>query len=296
MGTDVLAAVWKLKMPRQGMKLVLVALADNANNSDFTAWPSVGELAEKASMTERGVQKILRELERQGYIHTEHRTHDKNPNVARSSLYTVLPPDLFQGAAPKKIYRGERHSPPPEYRSPRVRNAIHHPPEYRSPLIEPSENRQLEPSENQKKKNPAGFSLTAERRKEAQDRKLPIAKTWAAFIDHHEYVGTRPTDAAWRGWCRKAAELRSARGGRAASPTAEEAEADALHSLMDYRDRIAPGFREPEPGEKSDDYRAAIDAEQQRRRDAAAPKASPAEIAAAKEKLRNLADSKRVNR
>ncbi|RJL09427.1 helix-turn-helix domain-containing protein [Paracoccus siganidrum] len=89
--------------------LVLLAIADFADDDGY-CWPSVKTLAAKARMTERGVQKIIRRLEVQGYVSVETGTGRKNCNEYQIDL------DLLQ--------KGERETPNrihPEQGSPRTR-------------------------------------------------------------------------------------------------------------------------------------------------------------------------------
>lgn len=46
-----------------GKRLVLLALADHADDEGFDAYPSVATIAQKARMSERAVQYALRQLE-----------------------------------------------------------------------------------------------------------------------------------------------------------------------------------------------------------------------------------------
>ena len=73
--------VWKLTLqaPR---KMVLLALADNANDEGTDCWPSVGKLVEKCSMSERAVQGHIAALEEDGYI----KRHER---LGRSNKFTI---------------------------------------------------------------------------------------------------------------------------------------------------------------------------------------------------------------
>ena len=73
--------VWKLTLqaPR---KMVLLALADNANDEGTDCWPSVGKLVEKCSMSERSLQGHLAALEEGGYI----KRHER---LGRSNKFTI---------------------------------------------------------------------------------------------------------------------------------------------------------------------------------------------------------------
>lgn len=67
MSIRVMTAVWDCGPNKQGHLLVMLALADYANDQ-FMCWPSMKSIAEKARMTERGAQKILRTLEAEGWL------------------------------------------------------------------------------------------------------------------------------------------------------------------------------------------------------------------------------------
>ncbi len=81
MSISLMTDVWKLKLqaPR---KMVLLALADNANDEGTDCWPSVGKLVEKCSMSERAVQGHLSALEEDGYI----KRHER---LGRSNKFTI---------------------------------------------------------------------------------------------------------------------------------------------------------------------------------------------------------------
>lgn len=67
MSIRVMTAVWDNGPTKQGHLLVMLALADYSNDQ-FECWPSMKSIAAKARMTERGVQKILRTLEDEGWL------------------------------------------------------------------------------------------------------------------------------------------------------------------------------------------------------------------------------------
>ena len=69
MSVDVMSRVWKHSTQRGGALLVLLALADFADDDGY-AWPAVPTIAAKARMTERNARYVLRELEASGEIAT----------------------------------------------------------------------------------------------------------------------------------------------------------------------------------------------------------------------------------
>jgi hypothetical protein len=78
--------VWESSSAKGGARLVLLALADHANDEGY-CHPSVARLALKSALTERNVQLILRNLERRGELITLCGAGRGNVNA-----YWVLPP------------------------------------------------------------------------------------------------------------------------------------------------------------------------------------------------------------
>lgn len=62
-----MSQVWETGPAKQSHLLVMLALADYANDSG-TCWPSMASIAAKARVTERGARKIVRELEALGWL------------------------------------------------------------------------------------------------------------------------------------------------------------------------------------------------------------------------------------
>ena len=70
MSIKIMSAVWEHAPAEGGKLLVLLALADHANESGL-CWPSLPSLAKKARLSQRHVRRILRELERDALVATE---------------------------------------------------------------------------------------------------------------------------------------------------------------------------------------------------------------------------------
>jgi hypothetical protein len=114
MSVKVMAKIWEAGPASLGDRFVLLAIADHAND-EGQAFPGVGSLARKTCMTERGVQKILRRLEADGWLLT-----DKRQGRYRCNLYTVMTPN-------KDALDPERGSLDPERGSPKPSLTIKEP-------------------------------------------------------------------------------------------------------------------------------------------------------------------------
>lgn len=88
--------VWKNYPGKKGSnKLVFLALAEFANEGTDTCWPGVSMLAEMAGVSDRQVQRILRELQAEGYIEIGLQTGRSNTNVYRILMEKVTPMTPF---------------------------------------------------------------------------------------------------------------------------------------------------------------------------------------------------------
>lgn len=152
MAIRIISQVWETGPAGQSECFVLLALADYAND-EGECWPSIEGIARKCRLSERGVRKILRRLEEDGWITTEvgGGRHGCNKYIVnpepRSPLSTVSPRN---GSAenPDAECRKPGTTFPPEPRSPgtgvqKTRNLSAENPEPGSPepsltIIEPS--------------------------------------------------------------------------------------------------------------------------------------------------------------
>jgi hypothetical protein len=80
MSIKVMSKIWESGPKLQSHRFVLLALADYAND-DGECWPSINGIARKTCMTTRGVQKIMRHLEADGWVVVVPGAGRKNCNV-----------------------------------------------------------------------------------------------------------------------------------------------------------------------------------------------------------------------
>lgn len=111
MSVRVQSHVWDLDLPTTE-KMVLLILADHADDEGQNAWPSVARIARKASISERQVQRILRSLCDSGFIAVERQAggsreqrEDRRPN-----RYTIRM-DGVTSVTPRSSSRGDIETP-----------------------------------------------------------------------------------------------------------------------------------------------------------------------------------------
>ena len=85
MSIRLMTSVWSRSDLSSTQKLVLLAFADWANDDGY-CWPSINQIAIKSSMTDRSVQRILRQLEDMQFIKRE-------DVVGKGNRYWVMMPE-----------------------------------------------------------------------------------------------------------------------------------------------------------------------------------------------------------
>lgn len=179
-----MSAVWSVCLPHTD-KLVLLALADNANDEGH-CWPAVSTLATKCGLETRSVSRVMERLEREGHL-----TRHERPG--RSNSYSIHPrlkvtPDL-KSPLTESHTTPDQGSPPPLTHSQGT-------PDLKSPItiIEPS----IEP--------PSNHQRAREVRKVSRGAESP---EW--FLDFKLAYPDRAGDQGWRK-CLKAANARMGEG------------------------------------------------------------------------------------
>lgn len=84
MSVRVISWVWERSRAEGTDRLVLLAIADSANDDGGNAWPSVATLAGKAKVSERTVQRSIRALVLLGEVSV-----DQNAGWHGTNVYTV---------------------------------------------------------------------------------------------------------------------------------------------------------------------------------------------------------------
>lgn len=89
MSIKLMSAVWDCDLP-QAETLVMLAVADHANDPDGLAWPSVWTVARKARLSERQARRVLRKLRDAGLLEVVERG-GKTGMEGDTTVYRVRP-------------------------------------------------------------------------------------------------------------------------------------------------------------------------------------------------------------
>ena len=130
MSTHILSACWALSGMSSTQKLVLISLADQAND-DGVCWPSIPRTVKRTCLSERAVRAAIRELEMLGILETTSRSGTSSVYKIDAKKYA----DLSSTPAPDAAPAPDAGNPGTTCRPPR-----HHVPPNRNRTIkEPSE-------------------------------------------------------------------------------------------------------------------------------------------------------------
>lgn len=183
-----MSEVWGVQLPTT-QKLVLLAMADHADDEGGNAYPSVSKLANKCGVSERAIQYALKQLRVAGYLEVQKAASQHYP-----TSYRVHP----RGAesAGRKICGAQMDA--SRGANPDIQgcNGLH--PNHPEPS-EPSREGRKRPA----RRCPKDFTLTPERFEYAVGKGLTVAQVGTAFekFQNHEFKTPRSDwDATWRNW------------------------------------------------------------------------------------------------
>lgn len=171
MSIELMTAVWKTDIGPATKRLVLLALADSAND-EGSCFLLISTIARKTGAGESSVQRVLAELEKDGFVRKEHRQ-------GRSTIFHL---------SLAKI-RGSQIETPPRSETPAPSNR-----DPRGSQIE-THNRPLEPKEEPKDSDAAAsaalFEVPEQDGKDAPEPKAPTINQRANALatQHYERLG-----------------------------------------------------------------------------------------------------------
>ena len=150
MSVKTMAWVWANSRSKPTQRLVLLAIADCANDHGAEAYPSTATLAGKTGLTERGVRKAIVELERLGELAVQYKNGPRGTNryrvVMSDETRNTVPGTRNDMPGTRNVVHPEPHSGYPEphsaYPEPHSENPERGSPEPSEPSLtirEPSE-------------------------------------------------------------------------------------------------------------------------------------------------------------
>lgn len=253
MSVRVMGMVWDNGPAKASERLMLLAIADHAND-DGEAFPGVERLAAKCCVTIRPAQNTIRALEADGWITVEVGGGRKNTNFYRVNLAKLRE----STPTPLSTAPGGEGNPAVHDRNPAVSMQETPLPTAPEPSVEPSGNRHgaalpLPPMEGKTE----SFALKApvESTRKARATRMPdgfmpdpalVAWTkencpdidakyeWSQFVDHAAATDRRMVDwrKAWMTWARKAQQWKRERGQQ--QKAAQKRDMSALWIKQDF--------------------------------------------------------------
>jgi hypothetical protein len=221
-----ISVVWSLEI-RPTDKLVLLALADNANDEGGRCYPSMRTLQQKTSLSNRAVRYSIKRLEKNGHLMTQNRN-------GHSLNFTLTPRHQMPMSPAAVAYLPRQHmpvTPATDAKTPAPDADI-----TITTVIEPSRERRATALSDD-------FGLTPKREEEAKARGLDPNATMEEFRDYYLAKGSRwvDWDAVWRKWCRKEKDFKARIKPKPPDHSAEWAEAKSRAKAIGFR---APGAQE----------------------------------------------------
>lgn len=184
-----LKAAWKADTGTHTAKLVLIALADYANDQG-TAWPSMSTLAGRCSLSKRAVIMNIGALEKRGLI-------SKRKALGKGSIYTLqLVNEDHHPVNEDHQSTGEPESPPGEPESPVLVHEDHQPvhEDHPNPQYTPEEL----PKNPQKKraKKSSSRSSSFDPLKVELPHGLKLRSSWGEWCSHRSEIKAKLTPIA----------------------------------------------------------------------------------------------------
>ena len=217
MSIKLMAQIWESGPQNQTERFVLLALADYAND-EGECWPSIGGIASKCVMSDRGIQKVLKRLEDGGWLSIEEGGGRKNCN-----LFTIKTPNEVHPERGSPLAK----NPEPQCKNPERGSENPEPgsPEPSRTIIEPSVDTPCGSPKPKKQKRatalPEGWVPSNRNIQDAYNRNFTdkeIRNEADRFRDYHHAKGTtfKDWDAGWRTWL---GNVRRFQGGRVSQPS-----------------------------------------------------------------------------
>lgn len=111
MSVRMMSLVWEMDLPTSE-KMVLLVIADHADDDGENAWPSMATIARKASVSERQAQRLVKSLASSGFLSVEDQAGGRRDmrNDRRPNRYTVHLNGVTS-TTPREPQRGDTEAP-----------------------------------------------------------------------------------------------------------------------------------------------------------------------------------------
>ncbi|EJI6851315.1 helix-turn-helix domain-containing protein [Salmonella enterica] len=220
MSMNLMAKAMSIKVGNPLRKLVLIKLADNANDNG-ECWPSYQHIADHCECSKSAVKEHISALIKLGLMTKENRVGVNNGKGNTSNVYrlhltsTPVPPKSTPPVPPKSTGGSPKSTPPVPPKStggsPKSTPPVPPAGTRTSHSFEPVK----EPLDNKKKLSsmPEGFSPSASHQKMAEEYGISLQEEFDKFTDHHISKGSKFIDwnRALNTWLRNAKGFQKSR-------------------------------------------------------------------------------------
>ncbi|EOI3185200.1 helix-turn-helix domain-containing protein [Salmonella enterica] len=212
MSMNLMAKAMSIKVGNPLRKLVLIKLADNANDNG-ECWPSYQHIADHCECSKSAVKEHISALIKLGLMTKENRVGVNNGKGNTSNVYrlhltsTPVPPESTPpvppkstGGSPKSTGGSPESTPPVPPAGTRTSHSF-------EPVKEPLDNKKKLSS------MPEGFSPSASHQKMAEEYGISLQEEFDKFTDHHISKGSKFIDwnRALNTWLRNAKGFQKSR-------------------------------------------------------------------------------------
>lgn len=247
MSVRVMTWVFEQSRSKKNARLVLLAIADCANDEGRQAYPSMAKLCQKTGLSERAVTGLVADLERLGELEVKRNAGPKGCNLYRVVMTpagSAPPQDLHPAGSagvkkPQVKADDPAESAPPADPAPPQKTTADPAESAPGTVREPSKTSSSKKSSTTtrtrgKTKIPDDFQVTAEMIAWARQHTPLVGRAETdTFKDHFRGSGVTKADwvATWRNWMRRAqgdAERYAARANGRSTPSRQLIEHNGL--------------------------------------------------------------------
>ncbi|EDY3064054.1 helix-turn-helix domain-containing protein [Salmonella enterica] len=212
MSMNLMAKAMNIKVGNPIRKLVLIKLADNANDNG-ECWPSYQHIADHCECSKSAVKEHISALIKLGLMTKENRVGVNNGKGNTSNVYrlhltsTPVPPESTPPVPPESTGGSPKSTPVPPESTPPVPPAGTRTSHSFEPVKEPLDNKKKLSS------MPEGFSPSASHQKMAEEYGISLQEEFDKFTDHHISKGSKFIDwnRALNTWLRNAKGFQKSR-------------------------------------------------------------------------------------